>query len=254
LGLLDTVEAFYTARLGHAIRFQRGHLPFQRLGLIERFSEDIDIVVNRSFLGFGGDVSPEKAQSQKQRKKRLEKLKETCRLRIHPELKPALEQSIMESLAPEMQWSLTVASPDEDPDEQTLLFEYPGTLAGSLTYLRPQVKIELGARSDTWPTESPLIKPYLADAFPDMFSLAGFPVQAISPERTFWEKACCSSKKIAGWMQSRENRVFRVIITTSGVLLRKESVTAPSEIRTCLTPSQNIAPFSSNRTGWTTTP
>jgi len=78
---------------------------------------------------------------------------------------------------------------EEDPDEQTLLFQYPGTLAGSLTYLHTQIKIELGARSDTWPTESPHITPYLADAFPDILFVGNFSVQTVAPERTFWEKA-----------------------------------------------------------------
>jgi hypothetical protein len=86
-------------------------------------------------------------------------------------------------------WSLNIATLEEDPDEQTLLFEYPGTLSGSSPYLHPRVKIELGARSDTWPNESPLIKAYLADAFPAILAFDKFPVRTVAPERTFWEKA-----------------------------------------------------------------
>ncbi len=70
-----------------------------------------------------------------------------------------------------------------------MLFEYPGTFSGSSAYLNPRVKIELGARSDTWPTEKPFVKSYLADAFPDIFTINKFPVQVVAPERTFWEKA-----------------------------------------------------------------
>ena len=158
-------------------------------GLIERFSEDIDIVINRGFLGFGGDKRPERAPSNKQRKKRFEELKETCRSRIHGELKPALEQCFIDALPAAIKWALEIASTEEAPDGQTLLFQYPGTLTGTSAYLRPQVKIELGARSDTWPTETPLIQPYVAEAFPDIFALGKFKVQAVAPERTFWEKA-----------------------------------------------------------------
>lgn len=77
----------------------------------------------------------------------------------------------------------------KDPDGQTLLFNYPGTLTGTAAYLRPVVKIEMGARSDTEPSASPMIRPYLADAFPGIFEPSEFPVHALLPERTFWEKA-----------------------------------------------------------------
>jgi hypothetical protein len=70
-----------------------------------------------------------------------------------------------------------------------LLFNYPGTLTGTAAYLRPVVKIEMGARSDTEPSASPMIRPYLADAFPGIFEPSEFPVHALLPERTFWEKA-----------------------------------------------------------------
>ena len=50
------------------------------------------------------------------------------------------------------------AAPEEDPDGQTLLFHYPESLAGTAAYLRPVVKIEMGARSDVEPSGKPLIQ------------------------------------------------------------------------------------------------
>ena len=157
--------------------------------LIDRFSEDIDIVINRDFLGFVGDKSPENEPAKNRRNKLIKKLKKTCQFRIHTELKPALEQCFIDALPSDKKWSLNVASYEDDHDGQTLLFEYPGTMSGSSSYLYPRVKIELGARSDTWPTETPIIEPYLADAFSSIFSSSKFQVHAVSPQRTFWEKA-----------------------------------------------------------------
>jgi hypothetical protein len=182
-------KLFTLPEWGKQLFFKGGTSLSKGWGLIERFSEDIDIVINRDFLGFGGEKSPEKETGKNKRKKSLEKLKKTCRLLIHSELKFTLEQCFKDSLPSDAKWSLIIAPPEEDPDEQTLLFEYPGTLAGSSPYLLPRVKIELGARSDTWPTESPVIKPYLADAFPAVLAIDKFPVQTVAPERTFWEKA-----------------------------------------------------------------
>ena len=183
------LKLFSLPEWGSHLVFKGGTSLSKCWNLIERFSEDIDIVINRDFLGFGGNESPEKEPSKKKRKKRLEALKDICQLRIQTELKPTLEQCFLDSLPSDMKWSLNIASLEEDPDGQTLLFEYPGTFSSSSSYLYPRVKIELGARSDTWPTETPIIKPYLADAFPNIFAIDKFPVQAVAPERTFWEKA-----------------------------------------------------------------
>ena len=174
---------------GAHLVFKGGTSLSKGWGLIERFSEDIDIVINRDFLGFGGDKSPEKAPSRKQLKKRLEGLRVASRACIHSALKPALHRCFVDALPSGAEWALEIAPPEEDPDGQTLLFQYPRALTVSSSYLRLQVKIELGARSDTWPTESPIIAPYLAQAYPDIFATGSFQVKAVSPERTFWEKA-----------------------------------------------------------------
>lgn len=182
-------KLFSLPDLVNQLVFKGGTSLSKGWSLIDRFSEDIDIVINRNHLGFGDDNSPEKAPSKKKRRKLLLELKKSCRSYIHSELKPMLEQCLIEALPSNMKWSLSIASPEEDPEEQTLLFKYPGTLTGSSTYLYPQVKIELGARSDTWPTKSPIIEPYLAKAFPGILSMDKFSVQTVAPERTFWEKA-----------------------------------------------------------------
>lgn len=182
-------KLFNLPEWGGHLTFKGGTSLSKAWGLIERFSEDIDIVVDRDFLGFGGTRSPEKAPSKKQQKQRLDDLKAACRERVHSGLKPLLERCFGEVLPAGSKWSLDIATIEEDPDQQTLLFQYPGTLTGISAYLRPLVKIELGARSDTWPTESPRIHPYLAEAFPDLLDPSEFNVQAVAPERTFWEKA-----------------------------------------------------------------
>ena len=60
---------------------------------------------------------------------------------------------------------------------------------GAIAYVRPVVKIELGARSETEPVEMPLIQPYLAAAFPDLLRDSAFSIKTVAAERTFWEKA-----------------------------------------------------------------
>lgn len=75
-----------------------------------------------------------------------------------------------------------------DPDGQSLSFFYPA-VNETAAYVQPVVKIELGARSDTEPSETPQIQSYLADAFPKILGPDTFPVRAVAPRRTFRAKA-----------------------------------------------------------------
>ncbi len=76
-----------------------------------------------------------------------------------------------------------------DPDGQTLLFNYPTAFPAGAAYLRRAVKIEMGARSDTDPSETITVSPYISDAFPDLLPESKVEVRAVMPKRTFWEKA-----------------------------------------------------------------
>lgn len=180
-------ELFRLPEWGAHLTFKGGTSLSKAWNLIERFSEDIDIVIDREFLGFAGDRSPENAPSKKKRKRCLEELKAACQRRIRESLEPALRERISAAIPADVEWSLEADA--SDPDAQTLLLAYSTVQDGESPYVRPVVKIEMGARSDTEPTESPTLQPYVADAFPDLFSAARFSVRAVAPRRTFWEKS-----------------------------------------------------------------
>ncbi|MDR3412345.1 MAG: nucleotidyl transferase AbiEii/AbiGii toxin family protein [Formivibrio sp.] len=179
-------ELFSLPGCGAHLTFKGGTSLSKGWKLIERFSEDIDVVMEREFLGFGGAKSPENAGSKKQQEKRLEELKLACQKRIKDSLKPELEKHFQNSLPKGMKWDLLADA--DDADGQTLLFHYPSAYADA-AYIRPVVKIELGARSDTEPCGMPQIQPYLKEAFPDLFVTGAFSIRTVEPIRTFWEKA-----------------------------------------------------------------
>ena len=156
--------------------------------VIERFSEDVDVAVERSFLGFGGDMEPEAAKSGKERRRRIEGLKTACQTVIAERLAPQFEEAISAHLVGGAPWKLS--KDPADKDAQTLLFEYPPALAGDLSpYFSGSVKIELGARSDHFPIENAAVRPYLADVLPEALSEDVAQVRVLAAERTFWEKA-----------------------------------------------------------------
>jgi len=63
---------------GNHLTFKGGTSLSKGWKLIERFSEDIDIVINRGALGFDGGNEPEAAPSRKQTRNRLDALRIAC--------------------------------------------------------------------------------------------------------------------------------------------------------------------------------
>jgi len=186
----------WALRVLFALPAWAGHLTFKGgtslskgWQLIDRFSEDIDVVIDRDVLGFGGLDGPEQAPSRKQRQKRLEALKTACQDRIRRHLLPSLRDALVSALPSDAAATVELAGTEEDPDLQTILFAYPTASAAPSSYVRRVVKIELGARSDREPSESPVVRPYLAQALPSALSDAEFEVRTPAPRRTFWEKA-----------------------------------------------------------------
>ena len=181
-------ELFSLPDAGGALTFKGGTSLSKVWGLIERFSEDIDITIDRDFLGFGGDRNPETAPSTKQRNNRLKELKIACQEYVELKLLPLLEARIRSVLPAGDSWLLRMD--EADVDGQTILFQYPASLQSEDGfYVQPIVKIELGARSDTWPSEAAIIKPFLVEALNTVVAPLDCSVQVLSAERTFWEKA-----------------------------------------------------------------
>ena len=66
--------------------------------IIERFSEDIDIAIERDFLGFGGPNNPEEGTTGKEQQRRIDRLKLACQTVIADQLMPQLDAAITEAL------------------------------------------------------------------------------------------------------------------------------------------------------------
>lgn len=172
---------------GNHLTFKGGTSLSKGWKLIERFSEDIDIVINRGALGFAGHNAPEAAPSWKGTRKRLDALHIACQQCVEEIIRPALHEAFAADIPGTLAWEL-IDDPD-DSDNQTLLFLYPTAFPEQAEYLRRAVKIEMGARSDTEPAETIKIRPHISEAFSALLSGSDVEVRAVMPKRTFWEKA-----------------------------------------------------------------
>ena len=155
---------------------------------IDRFSEDVDLSLNREDLGFTDGKDPYAAASKKQAQRLIEELSEKCIGEIRDYVLPLLTEDFISVLGtPGETWSLQLSQ--DDP--QTLLFSYPQASrepSPGLAYVQPQVQLEIGARSDHWPSLEGTVEPYAATEFPNVFDTPQAMVRTLAAERTFWEK------------------------------------------------------------------
>ncbi len=159
-------------------------------GVIERFSEDIDLSLSREDFGFVGERDPYQAPSGKKKRDLVDEIVAECQKAIATELLPRLHTRIESIIGPEdgsASWSL---NPDRK-DVQTIHFSYPAGIesVAETSYVRRVVLLELGARSDHWPVEDGAVRSYAAEVMPEQFKEPECRVRTLTAERTFWEKA-----------------------------------------------------------------
>ncbi|KAF3362373.1 Uncharacterized protein PHSC3_001067 [Chlamydiales bacterium STE3] len=154
--------------------------------LIDRFSEDIDLSIERDFFGFGTPHNPENAPSKKKQNLIIENLSQACTNYVQNELLSELTNAIGAQLGTNKGWRLHADS--DDPDSKTLLFEYQSKKSNA-DYIRPIVKIEIGARSEHWPISDHTIHSYTKEALKERVHEPETKVRVLNAERTFWEKA-----------------------------------------------------------------
>ena len=167
--------------------FKGGTSLSKAYGIIERFSEDIDLSVHAS--AFGVEIEENFTElSRSQRENRIKTLYRAARQFIESDLIPELREKLTKSLNG-IQWELKLS--EVKKDFHILHFIYPKSLPTDqrLDYARPYVQIELSARAEHEPAEVRIIQPYIAEHFPQIFEQAQTTVKVLAAQRTFWEKA-----------------------------------------------------------------
>jgi predicted nucleotidyltransferase component of viral defense system len=180
-------KLFSLPQVGGTLIFKGGTTLSKIYNIIQRFSEDIDISIDRKSLNSEGCDPAETGIGTKEKQRRLSKLADLCRKKINEEIQPLLSETIGKDVL-NSDWVLE--KDDSDPDGQTLTFKYPSVLINRNDgYIRPAVKIEMGARSDHWPSEIHSVISYVAQKYPQPFKNHSTEVKVLSVQRTFFEKA-----------------------------------------------------------------
>ena len=123
--------------------------------------------------------------STSKRNKILAEMMNACQLYIGTEFIQALDKRCREILGPPDAWSLGVS--EQDPN--VVRFRYPGSGGKTLTYVPPQVVLELGTHAEFVPHDRFTIRSFAAEEFPNVVVDGDVSVVALLAKRTFWEKA-----------------------------------------------------------------
>ena len=174
-------QLFTDPRLKTRLVFKGGTSLSKVFRLIDRFSEDIDLVLDWRLFGYGNG----------QRDPFQEFPSNTQRVRFNQEINEKAAQYIADTLIADLNHLFSkcagVKASLDPADSQAVDIGYPA--AFSEAYLRPEVRLEIGPLASWVPSHDHIIRPYAAEDFAKVFSAPECPVVAIDAERTFWEKA-----------------------------------------------------------------
>lgn len=166
---------FAHPELSRLLMFKGGTSLSKVFNLIERFSEDIDLILDWRVVVGENDPLAERS------KNKQDALNKEIDARAVDYIGGELLGMISRAVDP-------ICSCDgDDDDDHAINVIYPAAFSDA--YLRPEVRLEVGPLAAWMPYDHYRIKPYAAEAFPQLFKQVDCAVQAIRAERTFWEKA-----------------------------------------------------------------
>jgi hypothetical protein len=188
-----------------ALTFKGGTSLSKVHGLIDRFSEDIDLTFSREGWGFDGERDPmSPGLSGQKRRKLIDEIAAQSAQVVATVAAPGFEEACRRGLGGAA-WSVDISP----TDPQAVLFAFPTPAAG-YGYGQPVVKAEFGARGEPWPTAARPVVPYLEQLYEGTAGDAITDVATLEPERTFWEKATLLHALHHGTLEKPDKRVGRL--------------------------------------------
>lgn len=160
--------------LTRQLMFKGGTSLSKVYGLVERFSEDIDLVLDWREVT---DANPLAKRSKTKQNELNQEMNEKAQGYIAGDLLKMVTRIVDGICNCEV----------DQHDPHVINIRYPGAFED--TYLRPEVRLEIGPLASWLPFEERKISCYAAEAFPKVFKVTEYDVRVIAAERTFWEKA-----------------------------------------------------------------
>ena len=177
------IQIIFTLPCADSLVFKGGTSLSKVWGLINRFSEDIDLAIDRTIFNLDGELT----------KKKVKQLRKESSVFVRDELYRQLSDAIGQT--PLNDRCMIEPQPDGEgdstyPEPRTIFVRYQSLFADQISYLSPIVKVEAGSRSLLEPTESVEIYSLIETALPTISTtVASSEVRTAIAEKTFLEKA-----------------------------------------------------------------
>ncbi|MDR0332438.1 MAG: nucleotidyl transferase AbiEii/AbiGii toxin family protein [Dysgonamonadaceae bacterium] len=157
--------------------FKGGTSLSKAWGVIDRFSEDIDLALDREFFGFSGDIS----------RTQVGKLKDASNKYISNDFLNTLQKAFDDAGFVGVKLMVVdEKAPDDDPVK--IAVQYPAVTDYS-AYIQPHVLLEIGSRSLMEPSSLRTFRSMIGESFPEFpFADEDLSIRCVNPERTFLEK------------------------------------------------------------------
>lgn len=178
------LAVLFESRFGDVLVFKGGTSLSKVFGVIDRFSEDVDLSLAPGFLGLSDADLPSRTQADKW----MKEAEAACATAVNDQLRPELERTAVHVLGDRSKAWFEFAI-DKGTNSPALLFHYPTTQPAGFDYLTRTVKLEFGSLTEQEPTERYPVRPWIADALEEPFNDWRCSVVALDIHRTFWEKA-----------------------------------------------------------------
>jgi predicted nucleotidyltransferase component of viral defense system len=175
--VVQTLTILFELEVGEHLVFKGGTSLSKAWNAIERFSEDIDLAIDRAFFDFNGELGKE--QRTRLRKKANQYICGT----LYPALQNAFNDKGIQNIRIELD---EITTSDQDP---VIISVYYPNVIESPGYIKPRVQIEIGCRSLREPFENRAILSLVDNTYPQaVFALQPINIPSVLPERTFLEK------------------------------------------------------------------
>lgn len=176
--VVQVLKVIFEMEVGEHLLFKGGTSLSKAWGLIDRFSEDIDLALNREYLGFDSGLIS-KNQVRKLRVASFQYITEI----FEEDLKKALLSAGYETLTLSYE---NLGDGDQDP--VSILVQYPAIIEHP-PYIKPRIKVEIGSRSLKDPYSDRSFRTILGSVFSDKsYADEHVTITCINPERTYLEK------------------------------------------------------------------
>ena len=170
---------FHRCKWKDNIAFKGGTSLSKSFGLIERFSEDIDLILDWRVIGYETNEPWQERSNTKQ-----DIFNKEANDRTEKFLKEKFLPVIIADLEKELGYAVNCYIEKNDP--QTVVFAYNRSFEDMS--ILPVIRLEIGALAAWTPAEKKTIKPYAAEQYPHLFEQSSTEILTVLPERTFWEK------------------------------------------------------------------